>query len=79
MIEAGISVHQDVGAVKSRKQVSPGPWARAFPKFPLHDDCVSPSTKGTLWRTEGRENRFSVTDADQLSHNRFTIVASLRS
>jgi hypothetical protein len=53
--------------------------ARAFPKFPLHEDCDFPSTKGTLWRTDGRKNRFSLTDADQLSHIRFTIVASLPS
>jgi len=52
--------------------------AGAFPTFPPPDDYDPPSTKGTnLWR-ESRDNRFFLTDADQLGHNDFTGVASLR-
>ncbi len=52
--------------------------AGAFPTFPPHDDYDSPSTKGTTLRRYNRENRFYLTQADHLGHNRFTGVASLR-
>ena len=52
--------------------------AGAFPTFPPHDDYDSPSTKGTNLRRYNRENRFYLTQADHLGHNRFTGVASLR-
>ena len=52
--------------------------AGAFPTFPPHDDYDSPSTRGTTLRRYNRENRFYLTKADQLGHNHFTGVASLR-
>jgi hypothetical protein len=52
--------------------------AGAFPTFPPHDHYDSPSTKETNLRRYDRENRFHLTDADHLGHNRFTGVASLR-
>ena len=52
--------------------------AGAFPTFPPHDHYDSPSTKGTNLRRYKRENRFYLTQAGHLGHNRFTGVASLR-
>src|SRR5665647_218010 len=52
--------------------------AGAFPTFPPHDHYDSSSTKGTNLRRYDRENRFYLTQADHLGHDRFTGVASLR-
>jgi hypothetical protein len=54
--------------------------ARAFPTFPPPDDCQSsPLNQGDVLIEGDSENRFFLTDADQLGDNRFTSVASLRS